>query len=200
MTLLRSGVTVNFMKKISLYIFLILIWCNVSNAGSIKDYEKGGMKLGKSLLELMTYDEIVEGLRPIQRGEDFVATLYIPNPFTYPDEIGLYMVVFKPEDENLTIHGFYLFEQFPNDFEGCMKKQDEYVKTNTKLFNLKPVDYGIKPKPNGPGKWRSVIFEYSPLKETSSVLCYHFADDPERNNLKMGVLTRELADYISVKQ
>ena len=81
MTLLRSRVTVNFMKKISLYIFLILIWCNVSNAGSIKDYEKGGMKLGKSLLELMTYDEIVEGLRPIQRGEDFVATLYIPNPF-----------------------------------------------------------------------------------------------------------------------
>ena len=110
MTLLRSGITVNFMKKISLNIFLILIWCNVSNAGSIKDYEKGGMKLGKSLLELMTYDEIVEGLRPIERGEDFVATLYIPNPFTYPDEIGLYMVVFKSEDENLTIHGFYLFE------------------------------------------------------------------------------------------
>ena len=38
------------MKKLSLYIFLVLMWCNVSQAGSIKDYEKGGMKLGKSLL------------------------------------------------------------------------------------------------------------------------------------------------------
>ena len=40
----------------------------------------------------------------------------------------------KPNDKNYTIHGFYLFEDFPNDFEGCMKKQDEYMKINTKLF------------------------------------------------------------------
>ena len=200
MTSLKRGVKLTLMKKLSLYIFLGLLWCNVLNAGSIKDYEKGGMKLGKSLLELMTYDEIVEGLQPLERGDDFIATLYIPNPFTYPDEIGLYMVVFKPDDENFIIHGFYLFEQYPNDFAGCMKKQDEYVKKNTKIFNLKPVDYGVKPRPGGPGKWRSVIFEYTPPKETSSVLCYHFEDDPERNNLKMGVLTREFANYISVRQ
>ena len=113
------------------------MFCNVSQAGSIKDYEKGGMKLGKSLLELMTYDEIVEGLQPLERGDDFIATLYIPNPFTYPDEIGLYMVVFKPDDENFIIHGFYLFEQYPNDFVGCMKKQDEYMKANKKwCFDL----------------------------------------------------------------
>ena len=73
------------------------------------------------------------------------------------------------------------------------------MKTNAKLFNLKPEDYGIAPKPSGPGKWRAVIFEYTPRKETSSILCYHFQDDPERNNLKMGVLTREFANYISVK-
>jgi len=176
------------------------MFCNVSQAGSIKDYEKGGMKLGKSLLELMTYDEIVEGLRSISHGNDFAATLYIPNPFTYPEEIGLYYVAFKSDDENFIIQGFYLFEQYPNDFEGCMKKQNEYMETNTKLFNLKPEDYGIQPRPGGPGKWRAVIFEYPRLKETSSILCYHFEDDPDRNNLKMGVLTRELANYISVSQ
>tara|TARA_Y200000002_G_C22483993_1_gene580007 strand:+ start:101 stop:739 length:639 start_codon:yes stop_codon:yes gene_type:complete len=195
-TSLKSGVKLGLMKKLSLYVFLVLLWCNVSQAGSIKDYEKGGMKLGKSLLELMTYEEIAEGLRPITGGNDYMATLYIPNIFTYPDEVGLYMVVFKKDDENFIIHGFYLFEQYPNDFAGCMKKQDEYMKANKKLFNLNPVDYGIKPKPSGPGKWRAVIFEYTPKKETSSILCYHFEDDPERNNLKMGVLTRELADHI----
>ena len=87
------------------------MWCNVSNAGSIKDYEKGGMKLGKSLLELMTYDEIVEELRPISHGDDFISTLYIPNPFTYPEEIGLYLVIFKSDDEKFIIQGFSLFEQ-----------------------------------------------------------------------------------------
>ena len=136
----------------------------------------------------------------IYHGDDFISTLYIPNPFTYPEEIGLYLVIFKSDDEKFIIQGFSLFEQFPNDFAGCMKKQDEYVKTNKKLFNLKPVDYGIEPRPGGPGKWRAVIFEYSPPRETSSVLCYHFEDDPERNNLKMGVLTREFANYISPKQ
>ena len=190
------------MKKLSLYIFLVLMWCNVSNAGSIKDYEKGGLKLGGSLLDLMHEDEIRENFYPITHGDKFTSVIYIPNMFIYPEEVGLYMVVVKPNDKNYTIHGFYLFEDFPNDFEGCMKKQDEYMKINTKLFNLKPDDLGIEPHPNPSivGKWRAVIFEYSQPKETSSILCYHFEDEPERNNLKMGVLTREFANHISVRQ
>ena len=190
------------MKKLSLYIFLVLMWCNAANAGSIKDYEKGGLKLGGSLLDLMYEDEIKENFYPITHGDKFTSVMYIPNFLTYPEEVGLYLVVVKPNDKNYTIHGFYLFEDFPNDFEGCMKKQDEYIKTNTKLFNLKPEDFGIAPHPNQSvnGKWRAVIFEYSPPKETSSILCYHFEDEPERNNLKMGVLTREFANHISVRQ
>ena len=187
-------------KKFIVFLFFFFSQLSLSTAESIKNYEKGGLKLGKSLLEVMTMDEIIEGLNPISKGDDYIATTYIPNPFTYPDEIGLYLVIFDPDDEKFNIQGFYLFESFPNDFEGCMKKQDEYVKANSIFFNLKPVDYGVTPKPNGPGKWRAVIFEYPRLKETSSVLCYHFEDDPERNNLKMGVLTRKFADYISVKQ
>ena len=188
------------MKKLSLYLFLVLMWCNVSNAGSIKDYEKGGLKLGGSLLDLMYEDEIKENFYPITHGDKFTSVMYIPNVFTYPEEVGLYLVIVKPNDKNYTIHGFYLFEDFPNDFEGCMKKQNEYMNTNSKLFNLKPQDHGVQPRPGGPGKWRAVIFEYPRLKETSSILCYHFEDDPDRNNLKMGVLTREFANHISVSQ
>ena len=202
MTSLKIGVKLTLMKKLSLYVFLGLMFCNVSNAGSIKDYEKGGLKLGGSLLDLMYEDEIKENYYPITHGDKFTSVMYIPNVFTYPEEVGLYLVVVKPNDKNYTIHGFYLFEDFPNDFEGCMKKQDEYMKINTKLFNLKPEDYGIAPHPDPStnGKWRAVIFEYSPPKETSSILCYHFEDEPERNNLKMGVLTREFANHISVRQ
>ena len=180
-------------------IVLSFLWCNILNAGSIKDFTKGGLRLGDSLLDLMNEKEIKENLAPISRGDKFISVMYIPNVFTYPEEVGLYLVVVKPNDKKYTIHGFYLFEQFSNDFEGCLKKQDEYMKKNRELFNLKPQDYGIETRPSGPGKWRAVVFEYSPPKETSSILCYHFQDDPERNNLKMGVLTREFANYISVK-
>jgi len=201
-TSLRSGVKLDLMKKLSLYIFLVLMWCNVGFAGSIKDYEKGGLKLGGSLLDLMYENEIKENYHSITHGDKFTAVIYIPDVFTYPEEIGLYLVVVKPNDKNYTIQGFYLFEDFPNDFEGCMKKQDEYMKINTKLFNLKPEDYGIAPHPNPNivGKWRAVIFDHSPPKETSSILCYHDENDPEGNNLKMGVLNREFANHISVRQ
>ena len=190
------------MKKLSLYIFLVLMWCNVSSSESIKDYEKGGLKLGGSLLDLMNEGEIKENFYPISHGDKFISVMYIPNVFTYPDEVGLYLVIVKPNDKNYIINGFYLFEQFPNDFEGCMKKQDEYMNINTKLFNLKPVDYGVAPHPNPSivGKWRAVIFDHSPPKETSSILCYHNENDPERNDLKMGVLNREFANHISVEQ
>jgi len=179
--------------------------CNLSNtlkADSIKNYQKAGLKLGGSLLDLMHEDEIKENLQPITMGDKFISVMYIANVFTYPEEVGLYFVIIKPNDKNYMIHGFYLFEDFPNDFEGCMKKQDEYIKINTELFNLKPYDNGIKPHPDQGvnGKWRAIIFEYDPPKETSSILCYHYEDEPESNDLKMGVLTREFANYISVRR
>ena len=119
-------------KRLYLYFFLILIWCNVSNAGSIKDNQKGGLKLGGSLLDLMYEEEIKDNFYPITKGDKFTSVMYIPNVFTYPEEIGLYLVIVKPNDKNYTIHGFYLFEDFPNDFEGCIKKQDEYMKIKLK--------------------------------------------------------------------
>ena len=37
MTSLRSGVKMSLMKKLSLYIFLVLMWCNVGFADVVKD-------------------------------------------------------------------------------------------------------------------------------------------------------------------
>ena len=36
------------------------MWCNVSSSESIKDYEKGGLKLGGSLLDLMNEGELIK--------------------------------------------------------------------------------------------------------------------------------------------
>ena len=38
------------MKKLSLYIFLVLMWCNFGVADDIKNFEIEGMRVGESAL------------------------------------------------------------------------------------------------------------------------------------------------------
>ena len=58
MTSLRSGVKLGLMKKLSLYIFLVLMWCNVGFADDIRDFEIEGISIGDSLLDYYSEEEI----------------------------------------------------------------------------------------------------------------------------------------------
>ena len=73
MTSLRRGSKLGLMNKFLAILVLNLVFCNISNAGSIKDYEKGGLKLGGSLLDLMYEDEIKENFYPITHGDKFTS-------------------------------------------------------------------------------------------------------------------------------
>ena len=66
MILLRSVVKVNFMKKISLYILPVLIWCHIGLADDIKNFEIEGMRVGESALNYFTKEEIENGKQPQQ--------------------------------------------------------------------------------------------------------------------------------------
>ena len=64
------------MKKLLIYLFLILFYPSISFANSISEYEVGGLRLGKSLLDVITEDEIKENMIPTTSGADkFVTTL-----------------------------------------------------------------------------------------------------------------------------
>ena len=54
------------MKKISLYILLVLIWCHVGLADDIKNFEIEGMRVGESALNYFTKEEIENGRQPQQ--------------------------------------------------------------------------------------------------------------------------------------
>ena len=66
MTSLRSGVKMVLMKKLSLYIFLGLLVCNVGFAEDIKNFEIEGMRVGESALNYFTKEEIENGKQPKQ--------------------------------------------------------------------------------------------------------------------------------------
>ena len=47
------------MKKLSLYIFLVLMWCNVGFADDISEYQIEGISIGDSLLDHLSKEEII---------------------------------------------------------------------------------------------------------------------------------------------
>ena len=71
------------MKKLSLVIIFLLTFQNISLADTISEYEEAGMKLGKSILEIMTMDKIIESI--VQKeGEKYVTVEYVPDTSIYP--------------------------------------------------------------------------------------------------------------------
>jgi len=199
------------MKKLSLYIFLGLLWCNVGFADAISKYEIGSAKLGISILEIMTVDQVAENVAGKTAAEGYISIKYVPDTSTYQNlEFDEYYLTIDTNDENLSIVGITAMIWFKTDFDACIKKQNEYAKKYEKIFKIKkevlPIqDFSDK---YGPGsKWRPIIFEHPNFKRiksnTASVLCYHYGTFPEndlfgKDNLKISVLTRKYADAITI--
>jgi len=201
------------MKKLFLYVFLGLLLCNVGFADAISKYEIGSAKLGISILEIMTEEQVVENLHSRNwADEKYLIITYVPDASKYQNlEFNEYYLTIDTNDENLSIVGITAMIWFKTDFDACIKKQNEYAKKYEKIFKIKkevlPIqDFSDK---YGPGsKWRPIIFErpnFQTIKsDTASVLCYHYGTSPENDlfgedNLKINILTREYADAITVK-
>ena len=68
------------MKKLSLYVFLVLMYCNVGFADSISEYEMAGAKLKISILEIMTVDQIEENIMgKISYDPKYFQIKYVPD-------------------------------------------------------------------------------------------------------------------------
>ena len=189
------------MKKISFIIFFLLSFQNLSYSDTISEYEEAGLKLGKSVTEIMTIDEVIENI--VQKeDEKYVTVEYVPDTSIYPNlDFDYYLITFDMRNEDLKIVSFTAMEYFPNNFEDCMKKQKIYANKFERIFRIKKEVHPIKDFSDkyGPGsKWSAIIFEYPVKANTASVLCYHYGDSPEINNLKINVLSREYADSITV--
>ena len=201
------------MKKLSLYVFLVLMWCNVGFADAISEYEMAGAKLKISILEIMTVEQVAENLHSRDwADEKYLHIKYVPDASKYQNlEFNEYYLTIDSSDENFPIVSVTAIEWFKTDFDACMKKQNIYANKFERIFRIKkeilPIaDFSDK---YGPGsKWRPIIFErpnFQTIKSnTASVLCYHYGTSPENDlfgedNLKISILTREYADAITVK-
>ena len=66
----------------TIFIFLLSLQ-NISSADSISDYEVAGLKLGKSIIEVMSIEEIIDNL--VQRSDDerYMTIKYVPDKSIY---------------------------------------------------------------------------------------------------------------------
>jgi len=190
------------MKKLSIIFIFLLSFQSISSADTISEYEEVGLKLGKSLTKIMTELEIIENVASISENKQYYDIIYKPNTSTFPNlDADFYIVTIDINDEELKIVSFTSLEWFKNDFEGCMKKQDIIANKLEKIFKIKKEVHDIVDFSHlyGSGsKWRPIIFEYPIKANTASVLCYHYGDNPEEDNLKIAIHTRKYADFITV--
>ena len=176
------------MKKLSLYIFLVLMFCNVGFADDIIKFKIEGMSLGDSLLDYSSEEEIKETEVPGVYEDIFAVSLISKSSLTYD----LITVTYKSKDKKYKIYGIAGMIEFPNNIEDCYKQQDKIVEEISMDFK----------------HWGILIFKkeenstYKPITyedkngDAISVSCYNYPKEPEINNLKVSFYAKEFKNYI----
>ena len=91
------------MKKLSLYVFLVLIFFNSNNlhANDIGDYGIEGIRVGDSMLSFFSIEKINSGLKDWYPDKTFSYTEFSDNKIKDYDKLGFF---FKPGDNGYKIY------------------------------------------------------------------------------------------------
>ena len=186
------------MKKLSTYLFLILFSFSApSFADDISEYQIEGIGIGDSLLDYMSEEEIKENVGFVYKDKKFTVSTYNKSSEIY-DEVG---IEYKSKDKTYKIYGVQGMIGFPNDIEGCYKKQDKIVKEISSMFNeTKKEDWGIlklhlKGEAAEGSMYKPISFGFN-NGDAISVSCYHYSDMPQIDNLKISLSSKEFVNYI----
>ena len=187
------------MKKLSTYLFLILFSFSApSFADDIQDFEIEGLSIGDSLLDYMSEEEIKENEFPgVYKDKKFTLSDYNKSSAIY-DTVS---IEYKPNDKKYTIHGVQGIIDFPNNIEGCYKKQDEIEKEIFSMFNeAKKKNWGIlvlnlQGEAAEGSTYKPISFDFN-TGDRISISCYHYSNTPQIDNLKITLTSKEFKEYL----
>jgi len=134
------------MKKLSLYIFLVLIWCNVGFADDISKYQIEGISIGDSLLDHLSKEEIITEIeinKPTYNYlNDEFGEVYLRGNFDTYDRLSFLV---KPKDKHYTIYSIAGGISYDDKLEECFAKQKEIEKEFSSTYkNAKKRKYSLK--------------------------------------------------------
>ena len=145
------------MKKLSLYVFLVLMVCNLGFANGIKEFEIEGISIGDSLLDHLSKEEIITEIeinKPAYNylTEDF-AEVYLFGNFDIYDHLS-FMV--KPKDKHYTIYSIKGSISYDDKLEQCFAKQKEIEKEFSSMYK------------NAKKRKGTSVFDWDPTGESAT--------------------------------
>jgi len=181
------------MKRLLIILILTFIFQSLAKADDISDFEIEGMSVGDSLLDHYTLSEIKKDLFIYENTDKkFTAT----NLVSTSENFDSIQVHFKTNDNKFTIYtidGIFAYEKKTSV---CNKKKREINKSISFLFkNLERDDGNDLQMVSGRGTMDTnrYLFDNNDFIE---IVCYKYSVSTHTNMGRLGVVKKELNDWI----
>ena len=183
------------MKKLSIYLFLILLsFSNSIYADDIKEFEIEGISIGESLLEYLSKEQIISEIevnKPTYNylNEDF-GEVYL---FESSDKYYALSFMVKPKDKYFNIYSVTGLIDYDNKIEQCFTKKKEIVKEFSLIFN------------NATQREETLEFNWDPTGESITYITYFDFENGDYARVSCSKYKKSLkiennwADGLSVK-
>ena len=188
------------MKKISLYVFLVLLFSSSVLADDISDFEIEGVSIGDSLLDHFLETEIKNKTQYIYEEDgtkEIAAIFYLTNLKKYE----AIQLDFKTEDHKLTIVGIGGNIDYEGNIEECYEKKDQIVKEISYIFKNaeKQSDTGTHPGyPDGKVTFKRTSFFINENEHSNlEIFCFDVAEELNmRDRLTIDLKSKEYNDWL----
>ena len=192
------------MKKLSLYIFLVLLWCNVGFAEDISEYQIEGISIGDSLLDHLSKEEIANEIEANKSVYNYLTDefgeVYLSGNFEIYNTLSFFV---KPNDKNYIIYDIRGLVGYDNNIEQCYAKQKKIVEEFSLLYKntRKEEDKFMFPwDPTGKSHVLNIIFTFN-SGDAITVSCSEYEKNIKIQNnwqdaLSVAISKKEVEDWM----
>ena len=182
------------MKKISVYIFLILFGFSSTSFSDEDEFDIEGFRLGMNLLDHFTEQTIHNGDKDYYKKKTYTYTwLSIPNGKVYKNLAFDY-------NKKYVIHGIAANISFKDNIEDCFKRKDELVAELTERFKKAKVkDLGTQKHGYDKSGKSTVTTTKLILKKGKNIkiVCTNWSkDQPYNDNLEIFYATKKFLKFL----
>ena len=188
------------MKKLSLYLFLVLFSLQIPSwADDIREFQIEGMSIGDSLLDHFSKEKIENSVNYDDLPSDmkFRITEIVSSSFDLYNWVQFFH---KPNDKNFIIYAIDGGVNYVQNINECYKEQLDIVKELSAIMTDAEFEGPTKSihtdDKSGKSTYTTFIFEFK-TGEFASVQCYDWSNQVKYvDHLRISISTEEAANWV----